>query len=165
MRKSFRQTVLATTAAIGLSTFAFAAIAAPPAAGNPTVVAPATATAKPAVHQSQASTVEQRIADLHAKLQITAAQQTQWEPFAQVMRANATGIDQAFQSRVKALPGMTAADNVKSYAVITAEHAQEMQKLVPVFQTLYDTMSDGQKHVADQLFRADANHGAPARHS
>ena len=164
MRKSFRQTVLTTAAAIGLSTLAFAAIAAPPAAGNPTVVAPA-ASAKPAVHQSQESVVEQRIADLHAKLQITAAQQTQWEPFAQVMRANATGIDQAFQTRVKAMPGMTAADNVKSYAVITAEHAQEMQKLVPVFQTLYDAMSDSQKHVADQVFRADAAHGAPARHS
>jgi 2',3'-cyclic-nucleotide 2'-phosphodiesterase (5'-nucleotidase family) len=164
MRKSFRQSVLATAAVIGLSTLAFAATAAPPAAGNPTVVAPA-ASAKPAVHQSQQSTVDQRILDLHAKLQITAAQQTQWEPFAQVMRANATGIDEAFQTRVKALPGMTAADNVKSYAVITEEHAKEMQKLVPVFQTLYDTMSDSQKHVADQVFRADAKNGAPARRS
>ena len=152
MRKSFRQSVLATAAVIGLSTLAFAA------------TAPA-ASAKPAVHQSQESTVEQRLADLHAKLQITAAQQTQWEPFAQVMRANATGIDEAFQTRVKALPGMTAADNVKSYAVITEEHAKEMQKLVPVFQTLYDTMSDSQKHVADQVFRADAKNSAPARRS
>ena len=50
-------------------------------------------------------------------------------------------------------------------AALTAEHAQEMQKLVPVFEALYVTMSDSQKHVADQVFRADATHGAPARHS
>ena len=172
MLTSFRQTVLATTAVIGLSAFAFAAIAAPPAAGNPTVVAPAAtasspavAPAKPAVRHSQESTVEQRIADLHAKLSITPAQQPQWEPFAQVMRDNAVAIDQAFQQRVKALPTMTAVDNVKSYAGIGAEHAQEMQKLVPAFQALYDTMSDSQKQVADQVFRADANRGAPAKRS
>jgi hypothetical protein len=165
MRTSFRQTVLATTAILGLSGFAFAAAAAPPAAGNPTVVAPAAAPAKPAVRQSQESTVEQRIADLHAKLKITPAEQVQWESFAQAMRDNAVAIDQAFQSRVKALPTMTAAENVKSYAELSAEHAKDMQRLVPVFQALYDSMSDSQKHAADQVFRNDANGGAPAKHS
>ena len=168
MRTSFRQTVFATTAILGLSGFAFAAAAAPPAAGNPTVVAPAataSSPAKPAARQSQESMVEQRIADLHAKLKITPAEQAQWEPFAQAMRDNAVAIDQAFQGRVKALPTMTAADNVKSYAELSAEHAKEMQKLVPAFQALYDTMSDSQKHVADQLFRSDANGGKPAKHS
>jgi hypothetical protein len=169
MRTSFRQTIFATTAILGLSGFAFAAAAAPPAAGNPTVVAPASspaaAPAKPVVRQSQESTVEQQIADLHAKLKITPAQQAQWEPFAQAMRDNAVAIDQAFQGRVKALPTMTAADNVKSYAQLSAEHAKEMQKLVPAFQALYDTMSDSQKVVADQVFRNDAKRGAPAKHS
>jgi hypothetical protein len=60
---------------------------------------------------------------------------------------------------------MTATDDVKSYAAITAEHAKEMQKLVPAFQALYDTMSDSQKHVADQVFRSDASRSAPAKHS
>ena len=152
MQTFFRQTAFATTAILGLSGFGFAAAAAPPAAGNPTVLAPAatasspaTAPAKPAVRQSQESTVEQRIADLHAKLKITAAEQTQWDTFAQAMRDNAMAIDQAFQSRVKALPTMTAADNVKSYAELSAEHAKDMQKLVPTFQALYNTMSDSQK--------------------
>lgn len=172
MRTSFRQTVFATTAILGLSGFAFAAAAAPPAAGNPTIVAPAATVsgqaatpAKPAVRHTQQSTVEQRIADLHAKLKITAAEQAQWEPFAQAMRDNAVAIDQAFQSRVKALPTMTAADNVKSYAALSAEHAKDMQNLVPTFQALYDSMSDSQKHVADQVFRNDANRGTPVKHS
>jgi protein CpxP len=172
MRTSFRQTVFATTAIIGLSGFAFAAAAAPPAAGNPTAAppaatasGPAAASAKVAVRHSQVSTVEQRIADLHARLKITAAEEAQWGPFAQVMRDNAMAIDTAFQHRVQALPSMSAADDIKSYAEISAEHAQEMQKLVPVFQALYDAMPDSQKHVADQVFRANANHAAPARHS
>jgi methyl-accepting chemotaxis protein len=66
---------------------------------------------------------------------------------------------------VQALPTMTAADNVKSYAEVSAEHAKEMQKLVPAFQALYDTMSDSQKHVADQVFRNDAKGITPAKHS
>ena len=170
MLTSLRQTVFATTAIIGLS--AFAAAAAPPAAGNPTAAPPAAAVsgqaaapATPAVHRSQESTVEQRIADLHARMKITPEEEVQWGQFAQVMRDNAVAIDQAFQSRVKALPTMTAADDVKSYAGLSAEHAQNMQKLVPVFQALYDSMPDGQKHLADQVFRANANHSAPARHS
>jgi hypothetical protein len=168
MRTSFRQAVFATTAILGLS--AFAAAAAPPAAGNPTAAPPAAAAsgqaaapAKPALHRSQESTVEQRIADLHAKLQITPAEETPWAQFAQVMRDNSVSLDQAYQHRVQAISTMTAADNVKSYAAITAEHAQEMQKLVPAFQALYDIMSDSQKRVADQAFRANANHSTPAR--
>lgn len=166
----FRQTVFATTAIIGLSGFAFAATAAPPAASDPTRAPTAAAAggqtatpAKGAVRHTQESTVEQRISDLHAQLKITAAQEAQWAPFAQVMRDNAVAIDQAYQRRVQALPTMSAADDVKSYAEISAEHAQELQKMVPVFQALYDSMPDSQKHLADQVFRANANHSAPAR--
>ena len=51
---------------------------------------------------------------------------------------------------------MTALENLQSYAAVAAEHAQEVQKLVPAFQTLYDTMSDSQKRRADTVFRDDA---------
>ena len=46
---------------------------------------------------------------------------------------------------------MTAAANMQSYAQVAKDHAQDMQKLVPVFQALYDTMSDNQKRTADQV--------------
>jgi len=168
MRISIRQTVIATTAIIGLS--AFAAAAAPPGAGNPTAVRPSTTTsdqpatqARPGAGHNMEGMVEQRITDLHAKLQISPAQQPQWDQFAQVMRDNARSIDQTFQQRLKTIPTMTAVENMQSYAQVAMEHAQEMQKLVPAFQALYGTMSDSQKRTADQVFRADAHHGDHAR--
>lgn len=166
MRMSFRQTAFATTAIVAL--IAFPAAAASPGAGDPTAVRPASqagvAPAQPGPGGNREATVEQRISDLHAKLQITAAQQPQWDQFAQVMRDNAQSIDEAFQHRVQALPSLTAAENLQSYAQVAAEHAQETQKLVPVFQALYDVLTENQKHRADQVFREDATHGKPSRH-
>jgi protein CpxP len=169
MRISFRQAAIATTAIIGLS--AFAATAAPPA-GDPTATAPSAttsgqsaATHHPGVHHNMVGKVEQRITDLHAKLQITPAQQPQWDQFIQVMRDNAQSMDQTFQQRVQAMPTMTATANMQSYALLASTNAQDVQKLVPAFQALYDTMSDNQKRTADQVFRDDAHHGGHTQHS
>lgn len=170
MRTSLRQTAIATTAIIALS--AFAAIAAPPAAGDPTATRPSTMTSGQSVTKDHASVrhnmvgkVEQRIADLHAKLQITPAQQPQWNQFIQVMRENAQSMDETFQQRVQSMPTMTATENMQSYAQLASTNAQDVQKLVPAFQALYDTMSDAQKRTADQVFRDDAHHGGHTRHS
>jgi protein CpxP len=171
MRISFRQTAIATTAIIGLS--AFAAAAAPPA-GDPTATQPSTTNSghsatkvHPGGHHTMVGKVEQRITDLHAKLQITPAQQPQWDQFIQVMRDNAQSMDQTFQQRVQAMPTMTATAtaNMLSYALLASTNAQDVQKLVPAFQALYDTMSDTQKRTADQVFRDDANHAGHAQHS
>ena len=169
MRISLRQTAIATTAIIGLS--AFAAAAAPPA-GDPTATAPSAttsgqsaATHHASVRHNMVGKVEQRITDLHAKLQITPAQQPQWDQFIQVMRDNAQSMDQTFQQRVQAMPTMTATANMQSYALLASTNAQDVQKLVPAFQALYDTMSDTQKRTADQVFRDDAHHGGHTQHS
>ena len=167
MRSSLRQTVLATTVIFGLG--ALAAAASPAGASDPTTVHhPSSSASSPAqagAGHNQEGTIEQRVADLRAKLQITPAQSGQWEQFAQVMRDNARSIDEAFDHRVQALPGMTAPANLQSYASVAAEHAQEVQKLVPAFQVLYDTMSDSQKQRADQVFREDSSHRESARHN
>jgi protein CpxP len=170
MRTSIRQTIIATTAIVGLS--AFAAVAAPPAGGDPIAIRPNATTSAPSATLAQAgaghsmaSKIEQRISDLHAKLLISPAQQPQWDRFTQVMRDNAQSMDQTFQRRVQTLPGMTAAENMQSYAQVSMDHAKDMQKLVPAFQALYDTMSDSQKRTTDQVFRDDANHGDQARRS
>ena len=110
-----------------------------------------------------AAKVEQKITDLHTRLDITAAQQPQWDEFIQVMRDNAAATDADFHHRLTAIPTMTAPENLQSYAKFAADHAQEMQKLVPAFQALYDTMSGSQKLTADQVFRDDAHHGDQAR--
>jgi periplasmic protein CpxP/Spy len=170
MRTSLLQTVIATTAIIGLS--AFAATAAPPAAGDPTATRPPVTSGgqsatkdQPNVRHNMAGKVEQRITDLHARLQITAAQQPQWDQFILVMRDNAQTMDQTFQHRVQTISAMTATENMQSYALLASTNAQDVQKLVPAFQALYDTMSESQKRTADQVFRDDAHHGDHPRHS
>jgi hypothetical protein len=160
---------MAGAAILGLS--AFAAAAAPPVAGDPTATHPAGAVSGPATAKSRSGapagktgTIEQRITLLHDRLQISPAQQPEWDRFTQVMRDNAHSMDQASQSRRQTMRGMTAAENMQSYALVAMEHAQEMQKLVPVFDALYGTMSGSQKKTADEVFRNDASDADPARH-
>lgn len=163
MRHSFRKSTLAACAMIGLT--GSAALAASSAAGDPTAASsPAVAKATSTDGRETGVTVEQRIKDLHAKLLITPAQEPLWDRFAQVMRDNARNMEQTFHQRVNTMPSLTAPENMQSYAQVTMNHAQDMQKLVPAFQALYDTMSDAQKKTADQVFRDDAHRGRPMKH-
>ncbi|MGA3398450.1 MAG: Spy/CpxP family protein refolding chaperone [Acetobacteraceae bacterium] len=173
--------LLTTVLAGGLGTSAFAQTAAAPAtppaatapAGTPSsgAATPAPATTATTHHtrtthartaasrapgQTMAQMAEQRIADLHTRLHITAQQQSQWDQFAQMMRDNAKDLDQAYQQRAASFETMNAVENMQSYAQIEQTRAQDMQKLVPAFQTLYTALSDEQKKQADQLFRNQA---------
>lgn len=162
MRHAVRNSIIVASAVIGFN--GFAAIAARPAVGDPTVIdSPAMALAKSA-DREEVTTIEQRIKAMHATLLITPTQQSQWDGFAQMMRENAREMDQAFAQRTNTMSNMTAPENMQSYAQVTMSHAQNMQKLVSAFQALYDTMSDGQKKTADQIFRDDAHRGKPVRH-
>jgi periplasmic protein CpxP/Spy len=109
--------------------------------------------AKSARHENR---VEKRIADLHARLKITPAQEQQWSQFTQVMRDNARQMDQDYQQRSQRVQEMSALDNMHSYAKIAEAHAQDVQKLVSPFEALYSSMSAEQKHTADQVFRSYA---------
>jgi hypothetical protein len=180
MSKSFRQTLLIATAIVGMTVVASAATpdptpapkattaqtspavpVAPTAAAPMAPVAPAAAAAVKDDDHNLTARVEQRITDLHAKLQITAAQQPQWDKFTEVMRANARHMVAGFDARVQAMPTMTAPESMQSYAKIAADHADDMQKLVPAFTALYLTMSDDQKHVTDKVFLDEAHGGDP----
>jgi len=97
--------------------------------------------------------VEARIADLHKKLGITAAQEPQWSAVAQVMRDNANAVSQLVNDRKAKSVSMTAPDDLRSYEAITDAHADGLKKLVPAFDALYATLSDDQKKTADSLFR------------
>ena len=96
---------------------------------------------------------ELRIQDMHTRLMITAAQEEQWGKVAEVMRENAKVMDNLTQARMDRAAAMTAVDDLNSYGEITGAHADGIKKLTPVFATLYDSMSDPQKKVADTLFR------------
>ncbi len=48
---------------------------------------------------------------------------------------------------------MNAVENMQSYAEIAEQHAKNMERLVPAFQNLYNSLSDAQKRTADALWR------------
>jgi periplasmic protein CpxP/Spy len=110
--------------------------------------------------ETMQNVVEQRINELHARLHITTEQSQQWDQFAQTMRDNAKDLDQRYRDRAQNLGSMSAVDAMKSFADIEQVRAQDMEKLVPAFQTLYASLSDQQKKSADQLFR---NYAAKAQ--
>ena len=100
-----------------------------------------------------ADLVEARIKTLHSDLHITAAQEAQWSPVAQMMRENGKAMEDLRKQRVDAKT-LGAVDELKSYAATIDAHADGVRKFVPVFQSLYDSMSDAQKKTADDVFRS-----------
>jgi len=98
--------------------------------------------------------VEAHIKELHNKLHITAAQQTQWDSLVQVMRDNAKAMIDLQKQRKEDVSAMTAVDAVKSYQAVIEAHEKGMEKFVPAFEALYDSMSDSQKKTADAMFRS-----------
>ena len=71
---------------------------------------------------------------------------------AQVMRENARAIDELASERSTKRSSMNAVDDLRSYEEITDAHAEELKKLVPAFEALYDKMPDAQKKNADTVF-------------
>lgn len=96
--------------------------------------------------------VDDRIAELHEELGITPQEEPRFDAFAAVMRANAQSMATLFQRARTASPDVTAPDRLRFYAQVSAAHADGMQKLVPVFETLYQSLSGAQKKAADMAF-------------
>jgi periplasmic protein CpxP/Spy len=96
--------------------------------------------------------VEKHIAELHAKLKITAAEESQWKQVADTMRENAAEMDRAIDKREAGAASATAIDNLNSYADIAQAHANGVKKLAGSFSSLYSAMSDDQKKEADETF-------------
>ena len=118
----------------------------------------AAATTPAKMDKESAERVEAQIKHLHEKLQITSAQEGMWSNVAQVMRDNADKLTSLASARRENAKTMTAIDDLKSYAAITEAHETGMEKLLPVFTTLYEGMSDVQKKAADEEFRHHHEH-------
>jgi len=103
---------------------------------------------------SHVDRVEARIKELHAKLNITQAQEDLWTNVTQVMRDNAQTVDALIKVRSGNAKTMTAIDDLKSYGNVADAHAEGLKKFIPVFGTLYASMSDAQKKNADTIFRS-----------
>jgi hypothetical protein len=114
---------------------------------------------------SASESVDTRIQYLHGKFAITAAQEENWNKVAVLMRENANKISALVKSRADNAKTMTAVDDLKAYADISGAHEDGTQKLIPAFKTLYDSMSDAQKKVADEEFRGHGHYLKARRRS
>jgi hypothetical protein len=140
---------------IGLSSPSFAAN------GNEDPVAKPASVEKSA-KAAQPDSVEKRITDLHAKFHITEAQEAQWTLISQEMRDSAKGMDSLIKERTANAKTMTAIDDLQSYEKLAAAHEESLKAFIPLFQTLYASMSDSQKKDADATFQ---DHGKHDRHA
>ena len=96
--------------------------------------------------------IDKHIKDLHAKLKITPAEESQWDQVAQTMRENAADLDSAISKREMLAARGSAVEDLNAYADIVQVHADAIKKLSTAFSALYDTMPDDQKKVADEVF-------------
>jgi periplasmic protein CpxP/Spy len=100
-------------------------------------------------------TVEQRIATLHASLQITPAQEADWANVAQTMRDNDVAMHNLVLERGALDPAtIGAVDDLKWYERFAKAHVGGLRKLIVSFETLYGSMPDVQKHLADHVFKS-----------
>jgi periplasmic protein CpxP/Spy len=115
--------------------------------------------------ETKGETVEQRITTLHASLNITPAEETQWNGVAQAMRENAAAMEKLVATNRTTPPqNMTAVQDLESYQRFAQAHVDGLKNLTSAFSTLYDAMPDAQKKNADQVFQT-SGHGPTASKS
>jgi hypothetical protein len=127
-----------------------------------------TATAKAADRADRhAETVEQRITTLHAELKITPDEDAKWNSVAQAMRDNAAAMQKLVADNTsQGQENMTAVDDMKTYEKFAQAHVDGLKNLSSSFETLYDSMPDSQKKVADAVFENFGHrHTAAGRHT
>ncbi|HET6460658.1 MAG TPA: Spy/CpxP family protein refolding chaperone [Syntrophales bacterium] len=108
----------------------------------------------PAVAKTSAvEQTEARIKQLQSALKITEAQEELWNNLTQVMRENAKEMDALTKERAENVKTMNAVEHLKLHSQITEAHLEQLNKFIPAFEALYDSMSDEQKKTTDTIFR------------
>lgn len=103
--------------------------------------------------EMHAETVDQRITTLHQELKIVPAEETDWKAVADTMRDNAGAMEKlASEKQAQSQNGMTAVEDLQTYADFAQAHVDHLKKLTSAFETLYNAMPDQQKKLADGVF-------------
>jgi len=124
---------------------------------------PAQAADAAATAETKAETVEERIANLHASLQITPAQDAKWNNVAQAMRENAANMEKLVaQTRLTPPQNMTAVGDLKTYEKFAQAHVKGLKNLIASFSKLYAAMPTTQQKNADAVFQSFGHEGSPA---
>jgi hypothetical protein len=126
---------------------------------HPLVAAtPPTQTAQMSSAPAANAKVEMHVKDLHARLNITPAEEAQWASVAQAMRESADEVESAINARKAEASGATAIADLNAYGVIAQAHADGVKRMSSAFGPLYAAMSDDQKKVADDVFAQHGRH-------
>lgn len=104
----------------------------------------------PAQPPAQPPNVEANIASLHQRLQITPAQEAQFNAVANVMRQNARAEASAPQSPPA---NASAVDHLRAEIQYDEVELAGMKKFLPALEALYATLSPAQRQAADAIFR------------
>jgi hypothetical protein len=143
-----RVLMLAGVTALGL--LAFAPVSAQQMAqAQGTARAAQKAPASPAQAEPGAPNADAEIAELRKRLNVTAAQQPQFDALAAVIRQNTQEMNANMPPQNRA---MSAVDSMKTAQQLAQHEADSLNRLLPPLQALYDTLSPEQKKVADQFF-------------
>jgi hypothetical protein len=115
---------------------------------------------------TKGETVEQRISSLHTALKITPDEETKWNDVAQAMRDNSAAMQKLAAEKTTVAPAsMTAVDDLTAYEKFAQAHVDGLKNLISSFTTLYNSIPDPQKKLADEVFETFGRKGAPGTHS
>jgi glucose/arabinose dehydrogenase len=150
------------------------------AAAAPLVAAQATAPDAPQKRQAQrpdhgkrdtrlpSERVETRLAQAKTKLKITAAQEAQWNAFADVTRRHAKAADE----RIKAMRDgkesqakrLTAVERLERRQQMAVDHSQRLTEVIAAAKPLYAALSAEQKAIADDMLTPRRGHSGRGHH-
>jgi periplasmic protein CpxP/Spy len=94
--------------------------------------------------------VEANISQLRQQLQITPAQEAQFNAVANVMRENARAEASVAQQQPA---NATAVDDLRTYIKYSEAELAGLKKMLPALEGLYAALSPAQKKAADAVFR------------
>jgi hypothetical protein len=96
--------------------------------------------------------IDGKLAYMHAELHITDAQQSQWNAFADAVRAAMPKLQQAYSKAMQpAAQPVPMPDQLdRQVAVLTAQ-LDAIRSVAAPAQALYAALSDEQKHAADEI--------------
>jgi hypothetical protein len=117
---------------------------------------------KPGAAQPAGDPVEAQLGDIKKRLNITAAQQPQFDQFAAVVKQNAQAMDALMQQTAQGAE-KSAVEGLRTAANFAQTEADNLKRLVPVLEGLYASLTDQQKRTADQLFKSGSPGEEPAK--
>jgi periplasmic protein CpxP/Spy len=111
--------------------------------------------------------VETRLAQAKTKLKITAAQEAQWNAFADVTRRHAKAADErikAMHDGKRSQEKLTAVQRLERRQEFAAAHAQRLTEVIAAAKPLYAALSPEQKAIADDMLTPRRGHGGRGHH-